>query len=260
MIIALLSIYFLLDAFHYKKEQPVPRGIKGSTKKIWVDGLINLIFLAGIIAMVLISGLVNLGPFSFWGIEYQRINLIRDVFLIFMGLMSLWTTPQSIREDNEFTWVPIREVAYIFLGLFITMVPCMLILKAGDKGALSVVTSFIKEPFHYFWACGILSSFLDNAPTYMAFFCSILGQFYPGIPEGVSVPRLLNDHAVFLKAISCGAVFMGANTYIGNAPNFMVRSIAEESGVTMPSFFGYIFNYSLPILCPLFFVLGLIFF
>ena len=140
-----------------------------------------------------------------------------------------------------------------------TIVPALAILRAGEHGALAFLIETVRQPIHYFWITGSLSSFLDNAPTYLTFFNSALGQLLPGIPEAQAVPELMTTHKIYLKAISCGAVFMGAMTYIGNAPNFMVRSIAEESGIKMPSFFGFMV-YSICILIPLFFLVTLIFF
>ena len=186
-------------------------------------------------------------------------NGIRDGFLILMGILSLRTTSKVIRKKNEFSWFPIQEVAYLFAGIFMTIIPALAILQVGRDGALAGLVEFVKTPMHYFWVTGGLSSFLDNAPTYLTFFNSALGQLLPGVPESVAVPDLMTDHKIFLEAISCGAVFMGANTYIGNAPNFMVRSIAEESGIKMPSFFGYMF-WSAGILVPLFVVITFIFF
>jgi Na+/H+ antiporter NhaD/arsenite permease-like protein len=118
----------------------------------------------------------------------------------------------------------------------------------------------VKEPVHYFWVTGMLSAFLDNAPTYLTFFNTALGYFYAGMPESNSVPLLMTENAIYLKAISSGAVFFGAFSYIGNAPNFMVRSIASESGTQMPSFFGYILKYSLIFLIPTFIIVSFIFF
>ena len=118
----------------------------------------------------------------------------------------------------------------------------------------------MKEPLHYFWITGILSSILDNAPTYLTFLNTLLGKYYPGIPGAEAVGLLIKENAVYLKAISAGAVFFGANSYIGNAPNFMVRSIAEETGTSMPSFFGYMLKYSIPILVPVFILVTFIFF
>ena len=151
-------------------------------------------------------------------------------------------------------------MAKLFAGIFITIIPALAILKAGAQGALAWLVDAVKTPAHYFWAAGILSSFLDNAPTYLTFFNSALGKFYPGMPETEAVARLVVEKIPYLAAISAGAVFMGANTYIGNAPNFMVKSIAEEAGVRMPSFFGYMFKYSIPILIVLFLAVTFVFF
>ncbi|MBW2599699.1 MAG: sodium:proton antiporter, partial [Deltaproteobacteria bacterium] len=171
----------------------------------------------------------------------------------------------ALREANDFSWFPIVEVAKLFAGIFMTIIPALAILKAGNAGALSGLVSVVKEPYHYFWVTGALSSFLDNAPTYLTFFNLALGKL--GITEAM-VPGALAVKAVtanpefimYLKAISVGAVFMGANTYIGNAPNFMVKSIAEEAGINMPSFFGYMIKYSIPILIPVFLLVTFIFF
>ncbi len=183
--------------------------------------------------------------------EWQ--NIVRDLFLISMGLLSLKVTPKPYREGNEFTWFPIQEVAKLFAGIFITIIPALAMLKAGQAGQLKFIIDAVQEPAHYFWITGTLSSFLDNAPTYLVFFNTALGQF------GQTVDWLMADGAIYLLGISCGAVFFGANTYIGNAPNFMVKSIAEESKIKMPSFFGYML-YSVVILVPLFVLTTWIFF
>ena len=140
------------------------------------------------------------------------------------------------------------------------MIPCLLILKAGAHGALAFLINAVTRPAHYFWVAGALSSFLDNAPTYLTFFNTALGSFYAELTESQAVPLLMSNNAIYLKAISTGAVFFGACSYIGNAPNFMVRSIAEESGTPMPSFFGYILKYTLVFLIPCFVVVTFIFF
>jgi len=155
------------------------------------------------------------------------------------------------------------EVAKLFAGIFMTILPALGILKAGYQGAMAGLLVYVKEPVHYFWAAGSLSSFLDNAPTYLTFFYMAMGQL--GMPEAM-VPGALGSIAgnpefvALLKGISAGSVFMGANTYIGNAPNFMVKSIAEEAGVNMPSFFGYMLKYSIPILIPTFILVTFVFF
>ena len=141
-----------------------------------------------------------------------------------------------------------------------TIIPALAMLKAGMNGPLGFIVSAVKEPWHYFWITGGLSSFLDNAPTYLTFFNTALGQFFPGQPESIAVVKLMAEKTIFLTAISAGAVFMGAMTYIGNAPNFMVKSIAEENDIQMPSFFGYMMKYSLIFLVPAFIIVTLVFF
>jgi Na+/H+ antiporter NhaD/arsenite permease-like protein len=191
---------------------------------------------------------------------------MRDGWLIVMGLLSLLTTRKETRVQNGFNWFPIKEVAYLFAGIFMTIIPALAILKAGSAGALAPLTEAVHGPVRFFWATGILSSFLDNAPTYLTFFNAALGDL--GVTES-AIPGMLGylgDAArnpgfiADLTAISCGAVFMGANTYIGNAPNFMVKSIAEEAGIPMPAFFGFMLKYSVPILIPVFVLVTLVFF
>jgi Na+/H+ antiporter NhaD/arsenite permease-like protein len=187
-------------------------------------------------------------------------DVTRDAVLILMAVLAMITTKREIREDNEFTWFPIKEVAILFIGIFLTMMPCLKILQAGTKGELSFLIETVREPYHYFWVTGILSSFLDNAPTYLTFLSSALGNFHAGVEVREAVSLLINDNNNYLKAISAGAVFFGAITYIGNAPNFMVRSIAEETGVQMPSFFGYMIKYSIPVLVPIFIIITFVFY
>jgi Na+/H+ antiporter NhaD/arsenite permease-like protein len=255
----LLTMYFILDSYYYKKENKLVLKSQ-ETEPLKIEGVHNFIFLAGIIGGVLFSGMVKLGEVNIFGIHQSLENLIRDAVLIIMGLSSLISTNKEIRQRNEFTWAPILEVAYLFAGIFITIIPALAILKAGENGALAFLIKSINTPAHYFWASGVLSSFLDNAPTYLTFLNSEIGKFYPGMPESQAIARLIVERIPYLMAVSAGAVFMGANTYIGNAPNFMVKSIAEEAGVKMPSFFGYIFKYSIPILLVLFIIMTFIFF
>ena len=257
-IVLTIYFYFLMDCYFYCKEKPVPPVEEKVPLKM--EGWHNFILLGGVIAAVLLSGLLQLGSVSIAGVPRAGQDILRDGLLILFGVLSLKTTSKVIRADNEFSWEPIKEVAYLFIGIFITMVPCLAILKAGTQGHAAALFQVVKEPWHYFWIAGALSSFLDNAPTYLTFFGTALGQFYPGMPESVAVPKLLAENPVYLQAISAGAVFFGANTYIGNAPNFMVRSIAEEAGTPMPSFFGYLFMYACTILLPVFVLVTFIFF
>ncbi|MCK5313350.1 MAG: sodium:proton antiporter, partial [Desulfobacteraceae bacterium] len=230
-----IVIYFLTDIYFYKKENPkLPENeIKEPLRLV---GIYNFIFLGGVIAAVLASGILDLGTINTFGVHRAIQDWARDFFLILMGILSLVATSQTLREENEFSWFPIVEVAYLFIGIFITMVPCLLLLKAGSKGGFAFLIEAVKEPYHYFWITGMLSAFLDNAPTYLTFFNTALGSFYAGITEANAVPLLMTENAIYLKAISTGAVFFGACSYIGNAPNFMVKSIAEETGTPRPSF------------------------
>jgi len=264
--VIVLGIFFVWDTILYRREQAgifslqIPKPKKDVVASpVRIQGLHNLIFLAGIVGGVLFSGLVKLGDFNFLGVALTVQDEMRDLILIAMGLLSLKFTAKPIRAGNGFTWAPMQEVAILFAGIFITIIPMLAMLRAGTEGALAFLIAAVREPWHYFWAAGMLSSFLDNAPTYLTFFNTVLGKFYPGMPEAKAVFQLLAEHAIYLKAISCGAVFMGANTYIGNAPNFMVKSIAEENGVRMPGFFGYM-AYSFVVLIPSFMVVTWIFF
>ncbi len=260
-VLILLGIYFTLDFYYYKKEGHDDKELADEEKEpLSLAGAYNFIFLGGIVCSVILSGLVHWGEVTTFGVTRNVQEWVRDGFIIFMGVLSLTFTPSEIRDENEFTWFPIKEVAYLFAGIFITMTPCLLILLAGSEGALGFIIDSVKEPFHYFWVTGTLSSFLDNAPTYLTFFTSALGKFCPGTPEPIAVCSLIGEKQVYLMAISAGAVFFGANTYIGNAPNFMVRSIAEEAGTPMPSFFGYMIKYSVVFLVPIFVIVTFVFF
>jgi Na+/H+ antiporter NhaD/arsenite permease-like protein len=255
----LLTAYFCIDTYHYRKENlRVPED--EANEKLRLVGIRNFIFLGGVVLAVLMSGLVDWGDVTVFGVHRAIQDYFRDLLLIVMGLLSLAFTPVEIREENHFSWFPIIEVAYLFIGIFITMIPCLLILKAGADGQLAFVVTAVKEPYHYFWITGALSAFLDNAPTYLTFFNTAIGSFYASLTEASAVPLLMTEKAIYLKAISAGAVFFGACSYIGNAPNFMVRSIAEEAGTPMPSFFGYIFKYALVFLVPTFVIVTLVFY
>jgi len=258
--IVLLILYFAMDSYFYRKEGVKAPSGNAEKEPLRIDGIHNLLFLAGIVGAVLMSGVVQWGEVNIFGVHRTTQDVIRDGFLILMAVLSLLTTKKEIREDNEFTWFPMQEVAILFIGIFLTMMPCLEILQAGEKGELAFLVETVKEPFHYFWITGILSSFLDNAPTYLTFLSSALGKFYAGIEGSEAVLLLIEENNIYLKAISAGAVFFGANTYIGNAPNFMVRSIAEETGTPMPSFFGYMIKYSIPILVPIFALITFVFY
>jgi Na+/H+ antiporter NhaD/arsenite permease-like protein len=268
MALILIVVYFAMDTYFYRKEKAgidtkighAEMAMNPAPVRLALIGTHNFIFLAGIVGAVLFSGVADWGELNTFGVHRGVQDWIRDAVLVIMGVLSLLTTSADIRQENEFTWFPIKEVAYLFIGIFITMIPCLLILKAGQDGALAFLIYRVKEPIHYFWITGALSSFLDNAPTYLTFFNSALGSFYAGMPEPQAVSLLMSENSIYLKAISAGAVFFGACSYIGNAPNFMVRSIAEEAGTPMPSFFGYIVKYTLVFLVPAFVVITWLFF
>jgi Na+/H+ antiporter NhaD/arsenite permease-like protein len=252
----LLALFFAMDSYFYAREparkKPTPKGVE----KLGIEGSINILLLVGVVGAVLLSGVWKPGiSIEIYHVPVEIQNIARDVLLITISLLSLKLTNSESRRLNAFSWFPILEVAKLFAGIFLTIIPAIAILRAGADGALGAVVSAVTTPngqpinTMYFWATGILSSFLDNAPTYLVFFNTAGGD-----PQ-----HLMHDVPTTLLAISAGAVFMGANTYIGNAPNFMVKSIAEERGIQMPSFFGYM-AWSGLILVPLFALTTVVFF
>ncbi len=263
LLVALLTLgaYLVIELRMWRRESPAVRAPHAAPgEPLRVEGWHNFLFLAGVLAAVIGSGLWHPGSVTVLGVRQEVQNLLRDGVLILLALGSWLTTRRQTREDNGYTWGPIREVAILFAGIFATIVPPLLMLRAGESGALGPVIRAVRSPAGFFWATGALSSFLDNAPTYLTFLSTALGRLFPLVPEREAVMRLVAEHGAYLRAIATGAVFMGANTYIGNAPNFMVKSIAEEAGVEMPSFFGYIGRYTLPVLVPVFLVTTLVFF
>lgn len=261
--VILLFIFHKFDMKAYRKD--IAEGLKPDISKpgteVKIRGLHNLIFIAVIVAAVILSGtLPGMPAFQDAAGNTKGIRILGDVVLGYPAIiemvmilaaafLSFKTTDVSVRRENHFTWGAIKEVAILFIGIFITMQPALMILKAsgGELG--------LTKPFQMFWATGFLSSFLDNTPTYLVFLTTA-GSL--GFTEGM-VTTLGTVPVKMLMAISAGAVFMGANTYIGNAPNFMVKSIADENGVRMPSFFGYLL-WSFGILIPVFFIDMLVFF
>jgi Na+/H+ antiporter NhaD/arsenite permease-like protein len=242
----LLAIFFFVDSYFYRREEsPPPAGT--AAVKLRVSGHVNIGLIGIAILAIVASGIWRPGiGFDLLGTRIELQNLIRELILIFVGLASLRVTNPGLRAANGFEWEPIREVAYLFAGIFICIIPVMAMLEAGAKGPFSAAINVLArggtpDNAVYFWATGILSSFLDNAPTYLVFF-----QLAGGDPAALMGPL-----AKTLTAISLGAVFMGANTYIGNAPNFMVYAIARRAGVKMPGFFPYMI-WSGAILFPVF--------
>ena len=253
---SLLGIFYLLDRWFYRKEGVLPVDPTPDTRRIGFDGAVNFWLLAGVVGLVLLSGFWKGAPvFSVWGTEVGLPALVRDVGLIALTLVSIKFTPNQVKQNNQFSWGPMQEVAKLFAGIFLTIIPVIAMLKAGTEGPFGAIVAAVTrpdglpDPAMYFWATGILSSFLDNAPTYLVFFNT----------AGGDAKILMTTMAPTLAAISAGAVFMGANSYIGNAPNMMVKAISEDRGVKMPSFFGYM-AWSAGILLPLFVVMTFIWF
>jgi len=249
-----LALFYALALYLYRKEgvtrDPTP------DSPISVSGFINMILIGLVIAAVLMSAIWKPGTFfTLMGIAFEGQDLLRNLVMILVVIASLLLTRADDRAENGFSWGPMTEVAKLFAGIFVTMIPVLAMLKAGTEGAFAPLVSLVTNsdgapnPAAYFWLTGGLSSFLDNAPTYLVFFEL----------AGGNAQQLMTEGALTLAAISAGAVFMGANTYIGNAPNFMVYAIARSSGVKMPGFFGYML-WSGAVLLPTFVLTSLIFF
>lgn len=251
---ALLVLYWLIDTWHFRRHAYIFEK-KTHVRLMSFAGKRNFVFLALAIVCVLISGVwkpdVHVTLFH---VKVALQDLLRDTALVTLTWASWRFGPKEARRANSFSWDPLTEVAKLFIAIFITAAPVIAILKAGDAGALSRLVGIVNAggaPVNgaYFWLSGILSAFLDNAPTYLVFF-NLAG----GHPE-----TLMGALSPTLVAFSLGAVFMGAMTYIGNAPNFMVKAIAQNHAITMPSFFGYLL-WSCGLLLPLFLLLSVILF
>jgi Na+/H+ antiporter NhaD/arsenite permease-like protein len=250
----LLPLFYVIDRAALRRES-TPPPLAGTPGGLRLEGKRNLIFVALIVGAVLLSGVWRPGTIDLAGISFKIEWLVRDLIILGCTAASLILTPAVYRSDNDFSWGPMREVAIVFAGIFVTILPLLAILKAGATGVLGPVFTLLDTPRHYFWTTGLLSSVLDNAPTYLTMLNQQVQRF--GADGALALAR---DHAHYLSAVSSAAVFMGANTYIGNAPNFMVKAIAEDAGVAMPSFFGYVVRFTIPILMPLFLILGIIFY
>ncbi|QTD47033.1 sodium:proton antiporter [Ottowia testudinis] len=252
----LLVMFFALDSYLYRREGVLRQDPTPDDERFGFDGAINFILLGCVVALVLMSGVWKPGiTFNVYGTDVGLPGLVRDVGMVVVTFISLAITPRSVHESNQFGWAPMQEVAKLFAGIFLTIIPVIAMLQAGVNGPFGAVVRAVTNadgtpnPAMYFWATGMLSGFLDNAPTYLVFFNT----------AGGDAATLMGPLANTLAAISAGSVFMGALTYIGNAPNLMVKAIAEDRGVKMPSFFGYM-AWSFGILMPLFVVVTWLFF
>jgi Na+/H+ antiporter NhaD/arsenite permease-like protein len=247
--VSMLIIYFFVDSYFWKKEsEEVKRREHDYVRKIKIEGKLNFLWLLGVILAV---ALINESVLEF--IKLNRyFGFLREITILLMAYASLQFTRHITRQSNSFTWQPIEEVAYLFLGIFITMIPSLLYLEQNAKN-LGIDSSVL-----FYYASGGLSSFLDNTPTAVTFYSLaqglvnqspslLLNNLVAGVPES------------FMRGISIGAVFFGACTYIGNGPNFMVKSIAEERAIKMPDFFSYIFKFTLTVLLPLYVLNQLLF-
>jgi Na+/H+ antiporter NhaD/arsenite permease-like protein len=265
-----LAVFFALDTALYRREGPPPRA--GASQPLRVEGWRNVAVIAGMVVLIPLTGAWTLPGVRLGGIEIEGRDLLRNAAILALAALSLLVSDKHVRRDNEFSWTAMEEVAVLFAGVFVTLVPALLILRAGAAGAAAPLLAVVDKPWQFFWATGGLSSVLDNAPTYLAFFEAAIAKYYPGLDESAAVQLLMGrgaalaqhpnllDGARHLLAISAGAAFMGALTYIGNAPNLMIKSVAEEFGVAMPTFFGYVFKYALPILATIFAAATFVFF
>ena len=252
-----LIAFFGLDLLLHQREERMHHPFDPTPDSpLKLHGLTNFIWLGAVVVAILMSASWKPGvAFTIAGVAVETQNIVRDAVFVLVALASLKFTPLQFRKVNGFNWEPIKEVAKLFACIFICIVPVIAILKAGQKGAFAPLLDLVTNEdggtnnLMYFWLAGILSSFLDNAPTYLVFF-----ELAGGDPK-----VLMTTMATTLAAISAGAVFMGANTYIGNAPNFMVYAIARGAGIKMPSFFGYML-WSSGVLLPVLFLCGWIFF
>lgn len=238
-VLSILAVFFVWDTVNFKKAPPDVRRKETAHEEWKFLGTHNALYLAAILGAVFI----NDPPF------------LREAVMLLAAVLSYKTTPKSVHESNDFNFGPIKEVAILFAGIFATMIPA---LQWLERHATEIG---IHSPGQFYWGTGVLSSVLDNAPTYLNFLSAALGLFGSGDHSGREAVRaLLVEHSKYVTAISVGAVFFGAMTYIGNGPNFLVKSIAERSKVKTPSFFGYVFRFSLPVLLPVFFLVWVLFF
>ena len=260
----LLLMYYIADSHYYKNErellwllrqramrygkpieEPVPT-VEENTK-FELKGVVNIFYLLVVITAV---ALINPGQIPAMAAEDAQLYMkfLREIVLVAVIVLSILTTRREVREANHFTWTPIIEVAVLFVGIFATMTPAMIYLNSN------AASLGLDSPWQFYYSTGLLSSFLDNAPTAVAFY-----TIATGLPVAEGVATVAGIPVILMKAISLGAVFFGSMTYIGNGPNFMIKSIAEENGIAMPSFFGYIIKFSLIVLLPVYVLVQVIF-
>jgi Na+/H+ antiporter NhaD/arsenite permease-like protein len=238
----LLIVFFIFDTRNFSR---IPKHIRDAetAEEHWhFSGLINILWLGVVLAAVFLPKSVQettlLGVFS-----------IPSLVMFAAAVASYYTTKPEVHESNDFNFGPVKEVGYLFVGIFLTMIPALQILQSGQGVDIST-------PMQYYFTTGALSAFLDNAPTYLSFLAASMGQEHLSVDSAADVMKFATEHAPHLIAISLGAVFFGAGSYIGNGPNFMVKSIADKSKVGAPSFVAYILRFSIPILLPILIIVG----
>lgn len=257
MAIPLLLLFYGVDAYFYSKEPLSQKPQYREHISFDIRGKINLLLLICLVSVLFWTSLWSTSSSTLlvFGVPLLLSDIMRDFSFVVLGFLSFLLTPKECYEANKFSWKPFQEVAKIFFAIFITIIPVLAILEAKEAGALNFIINTLSNtqgetiPFYYFWITGLFSAFLDNAPTYLVFFQTAGGNAYD----------LVHYYPKTLLAISCGSVFMGALTYIGNAPNFMVKVLAEEEEIKMPSFFVYI-SISCVLLLPLLTIVACVFF
>ena len=237
----LLAVFLVLDIVNFRRAPKDVREMETAHEDWTFRGVANLGLLAIVLGSVFIDPKYAWGPFT-----------LTSVIMVAAGAISYFTSDRSVHEANDFNFGPVKEVGWLFIGIFLTMLPALAHLQSGDAISL-------KTPLQYYFATGVLSAFLDNAPTYLAFLASEMGSHHMDVSNVTDVARFAAEHDHALIAVSLGAVFFGAGSYIGNGPNFMVKAIADKAKVHAPGFLGYIALYSLPILLPILAIIGWIF-
>lgn len=235
----LLGVFFVLDTVNFRRAPRAVREAETMHEEWTFGGLHNLAFL------VLVLGSVFLPP------QWSVAGTVRVASLVMLAaaVASWFSTSKAVHEANDFSFHPVREVAFLFAGIFLTMVPALQLLGAGD-------TLRFDSPMQFYLASGTVSAFLDNAPTYLAFLAAEMGRHHLDVGDGAQVLRFVREHPAHVMAVALGSVFFGAGSYIGNGPNFLVKSVCEKARVNAPSFFGYIFRWSLPVLLPVLLAVG----
>ncbi len=247
----LLIIFYFVDNYYYQKEPPESIKLdKTNIEKINISGKFNLILLLGVVLSVALINSNNINIFK----DLPYLSFIRELILIILSIISLYFTSHNLRKENNFNWEPIEEIAYIFLGIFITMVPALEYLK------INALHLGINTPHQFYYFTGLLSSLLDNTPTAVTFYNLELGLITSDPSLVANVSHLIGGITeLTMTAICIGAVFFGSMTYIGNGPNFMVKAIAESQGIKMPDFFAYIYKFSILVLLPIFIIVQFLF-